>query len=144
MTWFNGGNVFFAENIISSSLFSSNFKRVVTGMDIISRFHGAVLSYTRNFPHFVEPAGWLTDAQVFTTCPSLGRDQSSPCPSILLLKDQFWCYPPTTPRSSKWVFFRHVSPPKPCAHLFFHLYVLHAQPISFLIWKPDYYLVRST
>jgi hypothetical protein len=57
MTWFNGGNVFFAENIISSSLFSSNFKRVVTGMDIISRFHGAVLSYTRNFPHFVEPAG---------------------------------------------------------------------------------------
>ena len=69
-------------------------------MDIINKFHGVVLSWSRNFPHFTEPTGLLLDSQVFATCPCPGRDQSSPCPTILLLEDPFWCYPSTTPRSS--------------------------------------------
>jgi hypothetical protein len=43
------------------------------------------------------------------------------------------------------VSFLQVSPLKPCMHLSFPPHVLHVLPISvFLIWSPEWYLVRST
>jgi hypothetical protein len=41
--------------------------------------------------------------------------------------------------------FAQVSPLKPCIHLTSSTYVLHVLPLSdFLIWSPEYYLVRCT
>jgi len=60
----------------------------------------------------MEPEGSSLHAQEHATCPCSEPDQSSPCPSILLLED-----PPTY----AWVFqvgsFPQVSPTKPCMHL---------------------------
>ena len=52
----------------------------------------------------------------------------------------------TMPRFPKWSHhFLQISPPKPCAHLFFRSSVLHAPHISsLLIWSPTQYLLINT
>jgi hypothetical protein len=83
----------------------------------------------------METEGSLPLSQVLATCPYLKPDQSSPRPyptswkNIVIL---FSIY--------AWVFqvasFTQLSPPKPCMHLSYPPYVLHAPPISFfLIWS---------
>ena len=59
------------------------------------------------------------------------------------LKIHFNIILPFTPGSPSG--FSHVSPPKPCMHLYSPPYVLHAPPISFVsILSPEQYCVRST
>ena len=51
---------------------------------------------------------------------------------------------PSTPGSSKWSFSVRFPAPKPCIHVFWPQYMLHAPPISFSIWSHEQYWVRST
>ena len=78
------------------------------------------------------------------TCPYPEPDRSSACPHptsrrcILILFSHLRLGLPSSLLPS-------VSPLKPCMHLSSPPYVPHVLPISvFLIWSPEWYLVRST
>ena len=73
---------------------------------------------------------WASPIQSTTPHPTFWR-------SILILSSHLCLGPPGGS-------FLQVSPPKPCMHLYFSPYALHAPPVSFSIWSPEQYWVRST
>jgi len=80
----------------------------------------------------MEPECSLPRLQVLATCPYSEPDQTSPCPSIPLLKDPSLHYPSIY----AWVFpvvsFLQACPPKPFIHLSSPPYMQRSSSISFL------------
>jgi hypothetical protein len=76
-----------------------------------------VLSYSRNYHHFMEPGGSSPYTQQPATCPCSEPDRPGPCPIISLFYDPFYCYPPIYVLVFQVVSFPQVSPPTPDMHL---------------------------
>jgi len=55
-----------------------------------SQIHEVFLSQSRNSPDFMEPENSLPHSQHPACCPYPEPDQSSPCPHIPLLEEQFY------------------------------------------------------
>ena len=72
-----------------------------------------VLSYSRNYHHFMEPGGILPNSQQPANCPCSEPHRPSPCPIISLFYDPFYYYPPIYALVFQVVSFPQVSPPKP-------------------------------
>ena len=85
------------------------------------------------------PEGSLPHSQVPTTCPNPELDRSSPCPPSHFSKIHFNVILPSTPEFSEGPLSYFTTKTSSS------LYALHAVPICmFLVWSPEWYLVRST
>jgi hypothetical protein len=69
---------------------------------VISEKQKQVLSYSRYFPHFMEPKGSLHHSQQPATCPYPEPYQYSQCPHTTYRNIRFNIILPSTPVSSKW------------------------------------------
>ena len=120
------------------NIFINPWSRVLPENLTVSQLH-------KKFPTFYETRTFIT---AFTRALHLSiflcQINSVHAP-VTLVQDLFYCYPPIYAWVFQVVSFPHVFPLKSCMHLYSPPYVLHSPPLSvFLIWSPEWYLVRST